>query len=638
MNFDLKKMLFTVPKENHGVEDLTQILRQHPEVKFVSVVGTDLGGHNTDAKIPMEIFLEDVEGFLSTGVQTDGSSVVLPKIAAMNNAKIDLIPDRTVNWYVDYDLASCDRETGLPNGTLRIPAYLFHNDTVEVGSRYLLRRAGETFRAEVLKALKEHPYVFDYLPIDSFDEIDTITMTGATELEFWVQTPEDKANREQLSISQELKEQYWQRTRGPVRTALEECLVFLDQYGIGVEMGHKEVGGIKAKLGASGRYDHIMEQLEIDWKFSESLMQASDVEILVRNTVKDIFRSHGLDVTFMAKPIIGVAGNGEHTHLGAVLRLKNGKKVNLFAAKEPDKHFLNPVGMGALMGLLKNYEVVNAFVACTNDALNRLKPGFEAPVCIVTSLGQDVLTPSRNRTVLAGLIRDLKNPRSTRFELRSPNPKNNTYLVFAVSYMAMLDGVLAALEAEKTPEELEASISKAPEDKDFYLEEGRAYRTEEDVFEDFTQEERDAVFGKAPATVWESVTAFQKYPEKTAVLKRGDVFSDLVLDSYQTAYLNKWSMELHERLIPDTMALLRRFQKVHTAETGTDYDDAAWAEVNALRQDLGQTTLTRKSLLFRIKEALDNKDYALASELQKEAQEKKEALIQAYVEYEKNLL
>ena len=27
------------------------------------------------------------------GVQTDGSSVVLPKIAELNNAKVDMIPD-----------------------------------------------------------------------------------------------------------------------------------------------------------------------------------------------------------------------------------------------------------------------------------------------------------------------------------------------------------------------------------------------------------------------------------------------------------------------------------------------------------------------------------------------------------------
>ena len=76
------------------------------------------------------------------------------------------------------------------------------------------------------------------------------------------------------------------------------------------------------------------------------------------------------------------------------------------------------------MGLLKNYEVINPFVSATNDAFNRLKPGYEAPVCIVTSLGRSLNEPSRNRTVLAGLIRDNKNPLATRFELRSPNPKS----------------------------------------------------------------------------------------------------------------------------------------------------------------------------------------------------------------------
>ena len=39
------------------------------------------------------------------------------------------------------------------------------------------------------------------------------------------------------------------------------------------------------------------------------------------------------------------------------------------------------------MGILKNYEVINPFISSTNDSLRRLKPGFEAPVCIVTSLG-----------------------------------------------------------------------------------------------------------------------------------------------------------------------------------------------------------------------------------------------------------
>ena len=66
-----------------------------------------------------------------------------------------------------------------------------------------------------------------------------------------------------------------------------------------------------------------MEQLEIDWKYAEAL-QSADNELLARTTIKETFQSHGLDVTFMAKPIEGVAGNGKHTHLGVRLRFKDG--------------------------------------------------------------------------------------------------------------------------------------------------------------------------------------------------------------------------------------------------------------------------------------------------------------------------
>ena len=36
INFDLEKMLFTIPAEEHGIESVTEVLCEHPEVKFVS--------------------------------------------------------------------------------------------------------------------------------------------------------------------------------------------------------------------------------------------------------------------------------------------------------------------------------------------------------------------------------------------------------------------------------------------------------------------------------------------------------------------------------------------------------------------------------------------------------------------------
>lgn len=636
LSYDLEKMLYVIPAEKHSPVEISSILNAHPEVKFVSLVGIDIGGHDTDEKIPVEEFLDDIEKFLQNGVQTDGSSVVLPIIANLNNAKVDIIPDTTVNWFVDHNFNYRDPVTGLPVGTLRIPSSLVHNDSSRVGSRVILRDAIYNFKADLMRLLRKNPYVFKYLDIDSADDIEKIEVTAATELEFWVKTPDDDADREQLSTAQMLKEQYWKRTTGPVRTALEEVMLVLQKYGFSMEMGHKEVGGVKAKLGNSGNYDHVMEQLEIDWKYS-SAVQAADNENQIKYVVRDIFRTYGLEVTFMAKPVEGVAGSGEHTHMGVAAKLKDGRMVNLFAPVDPENDFTNPVGFGALMGLLKNYDVVNPFVSSTNDSLNRLKPGYEAPVCTVTSLGHSAKMPSRNRTVLVGLVREIGNPMATRFELRSPNPKSNTYLVLAASYMAMLDGIKEALENEKTPQELEKSISKAYGEEDFYLDTDRMYRSEKDVFDEYTEDERNKFFGQAPRTVWENIQAFDRYPEKLSIFKRDDVMSDITLESYREAILGQWATELHDRIIPDTMDFIRACSKAHDDIDCVDYDRHYWEKIQRLRNQLGRDTLDEDCLLTKIKKALDRGDYSNASDMQVEMQEKVSELMELYITYKKNL-
>lgn len=634
--FDLDKMLFNIPAGEHDIKEIKEVLKVHPEVKFVSLVGLDIGGHDTDEKIPVKAFTDNIERFLEHGVQTDGSSVVLPKIADLNNAKVDIIPDVDVNWYVDHNLKHIDLETGLPVGTLRIPSFLLHNDVNEVGSRVILRDSVVAFKKTLMEMLKENPYVFDNMDIKKASDIEDIVLTSATELEFWVKTPDEEADREQLTTAQILKEQYWKRTIGPVRTALEKSIIVLDKYGFEVEMGHKEVGGVKAKMGHSGHYDHVMEQLEVDWKYSTA-MQAADNENQVKYVIRDVFRMYGLDVTFTAKPMEGIAGSGEHTHIGVAAKLKNGKTANMFSPKDMSKDFLSPVGFGALMGILKNYEVINPFVSSSNDSLNRLKPGYEAPVSIVTSLGHEVDKPSRNRTVLTGLVRDINDPLATRFELRSPNPKSNTYLVLASSYMAMLDGIKAALENKKTSKDLENSISKNYGQRDFYLEKERVYRTEKDVFDEYTPKERDKFFGKAPRTVWENLCAFEEHEEKTKIFRRENVMDDAILGSYREAILGQWATELHNRIIPNTMNLIRSTIKCHNETDSVDYDVAYWGRINKIRNELGRDTLSEQCLLTKIVNALERKNYKIASSLQIKMQKRVEELVELYTIYKKNL-
>lgn len=636
-DFNIDKMLYNIPAENHSIKEVTEILKAHPEVRFVSLVGIDIGGHDTDEKIPTKAFVESMEKMLLHGVQTDGSSVVLPKIADLNNAKVDIIPDLDANWYVDHNFRHIDQETGLPIGTLRIPSHLLHNDTAEVGSRTILRNAVAAFKSELLELLAEHPYIFEFLPFDSVEDIEVVHLTSATELEFWVRTPDiDADRREELSTAQLLKEQYWKRTVGPVRTALEKSLMILDKYDFEIEMGHKEVGGVKASMSQSGKYDHVMEQLEIDWKFTTAL-QAADNENQVKYVIRDVFRMYGLDVTFMAKPMEGIAGSGEHTHMGVAVTLKDGRKVNLFSPLDSSKDYMSPIGFGALMGLLKNYDIVNPFISATNDAFDRLKPGYEAPVCVVTSLGHGVTNPSRNRTVLVGLVRDVNDPMATRFELRSPNPKSNTYLVIATSYLAMLDGVRAALANEKTSGELEASISKGYGEEDFYLEKDRIYRSEENVFDKYDPGERDKFFGRAPRTVWENLCAFEDQKEKLDSIISDDVISDLTVDSYREAVLAQWATELHNRIVPNTMDLIRRTVKRHKDTECTDYDVAYWVKIEKLRNDMGRTSLSEKCLLTELVLALERMDYETASAKQVEMQSKVEELNHLYAIYKRNV-
>lgn len=627
-------LLFTIPKKFHKKEDLIDIFNKHPEIRFVSLVGIDLAGNDTDERIPVNMFIKDIDNFLyGTAIQTDGSSVVLPGIATLNDGKVDMVADTNSCWFVDYNYDLLDPINSNPIGTVRIPCFLMHNNT-PVDSRRILKNAITLMEEEISKILSTNPEILADYGIKA-EDVEEISLTAATELEFWVKTPNDKAHIEELTTSEVLQEQYWTRTKGNVRSALEETLILMENYGFEPEMGHKEVGGVKAKLDSTGHFNHIMEQLEIDWKYSSAL-QAADNELFIRTLIKETFRRHGLEVTFLAKPISGVAGSGEHTHLGIAMKLKNGKRINLFNTNDKN-HFLSNLGYGALMGMLKNYEVMNPFISSTNDSLKRLRPGFEAPICIVTSLGQSPDIPSRNRTILIGLIRDTQNPLATRFELRAPNPFTNTYLCIAVSYLAMLDGIRYVVDNKVSKDALLKEISKEAGEKANYLEDSRCYRSEENVYECFTEEERETFFGKAPATVYDNVKALDE-DFKVKILKNDSVLNDKLINSFKKSVLKRWTTEIVYRIIPGYAKEIKSFKEIHCLEKSLDLDIANWKKIQDLRLHIMKDSMSSKSLFTRIKDAIDIENYTLASELQIELNSKMEELRELYINYKRNLL
>ena len=626
-------LLYYIPSGKFGKEGVLGLLKTHPEIRFVSLVGIDLAGNDTDEKVPIELFLKNYDDFFAgTAVQTDGSSVVLMNIATLNDARVDMVADASVNWYIDYNEDNL-YSNGRPVGTLRIPCFLLHNGKF-IDSRSILKESC-AFVAEKLKGLLASGKPVKGMEDLPVDEIEDIKFTIGTELEFWVKTPSETETVQHLSISQRLQEQYWQRMRGNVRTAMEEAIEELDARGMHVEMGHKEVGGIKPKVDDLGHTVDVCEQLELDWLFSMNPLQAADNELEARIIIREVFRKYGLDVSFQAKPIIGVAGSGEHTHVGICASLKNGKTINLLAPSDMKADFLSTIGYGFIMGILNNYEATNPFVSSTTDAFNRLKPGFEAPVCIVTSLGHKPELPSRNRSILIGLIRDIGNPKATRFELRAPNPFTNTYLCVSCLYLTALDGIEYALASGKGPEELLAELSKKAGEEAGYLDKDREYRCEDNVFEDYTQEERDAVFGKPPATVWDNVKIMRANPDKVAALTKSGAISEQIVDSFVASILYRWKNELIDRIIPGTELAVRGYKKL---DNDDKIDEKRWKSIKAKRIELAKDTEDEKCLCTRLKEALEANDFDTASTLQVEMAKKAEALEKEYRVYALNIL
>lgn len=625
----IPELLCFIPPESHSATDIYSILEKHKEIRFASLVAVDLAGNDTDEKIPIGDFRDNIEAYLDgRAIQTDGSSVVLPGIATLNDGKVDLVPDPDVVWYVDYNYEHIDPETNLPVGTLRIPSFLYHNGEA-CCSRSVLKKSADYFEKTLTEILKSKPALCDEYGF-SIDELKQINIIVATELEFWVHSPDETVSSQKLTISQELKEQYWKRTKGVVRTALEQTILMLDQYGFKPEMGHKEVGGVKAELTSTGDFHGIMEQLEVDWKYADAL-QGADYELMARTLIKEIFRMHGLEVSFNAKPLNGVAGSGEHTHVNAVAYLKNGKKVNLFAPSDIKADYLSVIGWGSLMGIMKNYHLINPFVSATTDAFNRLQPGFEAPTHVVASIGKDVLTPSRNRSVLLGVVRSTDNKYATRFELRSPNPHTNTYLCLSSIYQCMLDGIKYAVDSGKTSKVLEAEFVKPIGTSSDYLEKDRLYRCEEDIFESYNEDERDRLFGVPPATVYDSLKNLLTDDSLSSILCAGGVFNDKLVTSYSHAMLDTWQMELLERIIPSNIAKLRTITKKHN-EANT-YDNDMWSDIENLRFALAKNTDERFSLFGSIKLAIANKNLSDVSKAQIKMNKTMSELSVLYMDY-----
>lgn len=194
------------------------------------------------------------------------------------------------------------------------------------------------------------------------------------------------------------------------------------------EVVRSEIVDTLERLGFEMEADHhevSPGQHEIDFKYANALKSADDV-----TTVKIITRliaaQHGLHATFMPKPIFGINGSGMHVNQS--LSDKSGN--NVFASEE-SQYKLSQEALWFIGGILKHVRGITAIANPLVNSYKRLVPGYEAPVYVAWS--------PANRSALLRV--PAKRGKSTRIELRSPDPSANPYLAFAAMVMAGLDGI-----------------------------------------------------------------------------------------------------------------------------------------------------------------------------------------------------
>ena len=253
-----------------------------------------------------------------------------------------------------------------------------------------------------------------------------------------------------------------------------EMTSVMREMGLTMDKHHHEVAPSQAELGLT----------------FDTLVRSADNMQIYKYVAQQVAHTYGKTVTFMPKPVYGDNGSGMHTHQSI---WKKGKPV--FAGSSYAD--LSETALYYIGGIMKHAPAMNAFTNPTTNSYKRLIPGFEAPVLRAYS--------ARNRS--AGCrIPFATSPKGKRVEVRFPDPACNPYLGFAAMLMAGLDGIQNKISPGQ------------PIDKNLY---------------DLPPEELKNV----PTVCGSLREALGCLDADRAFLKKGDVFSDDLIDSYMAL---KW--------------------------------------------------------------------------------------------------
>ena len=248
-----------------------------------------------------------------------------------------------------------------------------------------------------------------------------------------------------------------------------EMVTVMQEMGLRMDKHHHEVAPSQHELGVT----------------YQELIRAADQVQIYKYCVQMVAQTYGKTATFMPKPVAGDNGSGMHTHQSI---WKDGKPT--FAGSGYAD--LSDTALYYIGGVVKHAKAINAFTNPSTNSYKRLIPGFEAPVLLAYS--------ARNRSASCR-IPFATSPKGKRVEVRFPDPTANPYLGFAAMLMAGLEGIQNKIHPGD------------PMDKNLY---------------DLPPEELEGV----PTVCGSLREAIDALDADREFLKRGDVFSDDLIDGY----------------------------------------------------------------------------------------------------------
>jgi len=374
------------------LDEIEQFSQQHPDIKEVDLISMNISGQFFGKRYPISQLAKLVE----TGVKLPRATPLISPVG---------IPLQVGKYGFD---------DGDPD----------HNFYLVPGS--LTKKPWEKVpRAQIMvsSASSEEPLFFEPRAVlahvlKQFHQLGYFP-TVAYELEFYLVDPKRTSNglikppQASTSFERDTSALLSIDRLEDFSDCLADIIVCCKAQGI-------ETGPLSAELGPG--------QYELNLEHQSDVMLAADQCAAFRRTVQSVAKKHGLQASFMAKPYLNEAGNGQHMHLS--LYDKEGNNV-LQADHDTKLHY-------AIAGCLEVLPASMAILAPNINAYRR----YESDNCVAvnTSWGYE------NRTT-AIRVPD-SDSKNRRIEHRVAGADSNPYLMLA----CLLAGIAHGLNERQKPE------------------------------------------------------------------------------------------------------------------------------------------------------------------------------------------